>query len=88
VGTRQSTVTPVAACSASRPMSPGTRGNIYISDGYINRGCQVRHAWPMVKSWASRAPSRASSILPHAIAIDNNDNVYVGDRSNHRIQVF
>ena len=26
--------------------------------------------------------------LPHAIAIDNNDNVYVGDRSNHRIQVF
>ena len=26
--------------------------------------------------------------LPHAIAIDRNNNVYVGDRSNRRIQVF
>ena len=26
--------------------------------------------------------------MPHAIAIDKNDNVYVGDRGNQRIQVF
>ena len=26
--------------------------------------------------------------LPHAIAIDRNNNIYVGDRSNRRIQVF
>jgi hypothetical protein len=26
--------------------------------------------------------------IPHSIAIDLRDNIYVGDRSNHRIQVF
>ena len=26
--------------------------------------------------------------LPHAIAIESNDKIYVGDRSNRRIQVF
>jgi len=26
--------------------------------------------------------------LPHSIAIDLEDNIYVGDRSNHRIEVF
>ena len=36
----------------------------------------------------ARAPGRDSSTLPHTIAIDRNNNIYVGDRTNRRIQVF
>ena len=36
----------------------------------------------------ARAPAPGQFNLPHAIAIDRNDNIYVGDRSNRRIQVF
>ena len=51
-------------------------------------GRQIRQERRLGEVMGRRAPARASSALPHAIAIDRNDNVYVGDRANHRIQVF
>jgi sugar lactone lactonase YvrE len=41
-----------------------------------------------VKSWGTKGTGPGQFRLPHAIAIDRNNNIYVGDRSNHRIQVF
>jgi sugar lactone lactonase YvrE len=41
-----------------------------------------------VKSWGSKGTGPGQFVIPHAIAIDAQDNVYVGDRTNHRIQVF
>src|SRR5207247_8695861 len=41
-----------------------------------------------VKQWGTKGTGPGQFNLPHAIAIDRNDNVYVGDRSNRRIQVF
>jgi hypothetical protein len=41
-----------------------------------------------VKSWGTKGTAPGQFNLPHAIAIDRNDNIYVGDRSNRRIQVF
>ena len=78
------------ACSASRPTWRGIRtGNIYISDGYINsRVAKYDRNGDWVKSWGERGTGPGQFRLPHAIAIDRNDNVYVGDRSNRRIQVF
>lgn len=66
-----------------------SRGNIYISDGYINSRIakyDARGDW--VKSWGTPGTGPGQFHLPHAIAIDRNDNVYVGDRANRRIQVF
>jgi streptogramin lyase len=64
-----------------------SKGNIYISDGYINsRVAKYDMHGKWVKSWGEPGTEPGQFRLPHAI--DNNDNVYVGDRSNHRIQVF
>ena len=64
-------------------------GNIYITDGYINSRVakyDKNAAW--VKSWGDKGAAPGQFQLPHAIAIDRNDNIYIGDRTNRRIQVF
>ena len=64
-------------------------GNIYISDGYINsRVAKYDKNGDWVKSWGEPGTGPGQFRLPHAIAIDRSNNVYVGDRTNHRIQVF
>ena len=66
-----------------------SEGNIYISDGYVNsRVAKYDRNGDWVKSWGSKGTGPGQFRLPHSIAIDRNNNVYVGDRSNHRIQVF
>src|SRR5881396_234637 len=66
-----------------------SEGNIYISDGYINsRVAKYDKNGDWVKSWGERGTGPGQFNLPHAIAVDRNNNIYVGDRSNRRIQVF
>src|SRR5438876_2083404 len=66
-----------------------SEGNIYISDGYINsRIAKYDKNGDWVKSWGERGTGPGQFNLPHAIAVDRNNNIYVGDRSNRRIQVF
>src|SRR6201997_348324 len=66
-----------------------SKGNTYISDGYINsRVAKFDMHGQWVKSWGEPGTEPGQFHFPHAIAIDNNDKGYVGDRSNHRIQVF
>jgi 6-bladed beta-propeller protein len=66
-----------------------SKGNIYISDGYINsRVAKYDKDGNWVKQWGTKGTSPGQFNLPHAIAIDKDDNIYVGDRSNRRIQVF
>jgi DNA-binding beta-propeller fold protein YncE len=66
-----------------------SKGNIYITDGYINsRVAKFDKNGDWVKQWGSKGNGPGQFNLPHSIAIDRNDNVYVGDRSNRRVQVF
>jgi len=66
-----------------------SKGNIYITDGYVNsRVAKYDANGDWVKSWGERGTEPGQFRLPHTIAIDKDDNVYVGDRSNRRIQVF
>ena len=70
--------------------------NLYVSDGYTNGRVakfDKRGAW--VKAWGTRGtggphadqnPGQFNT--PHNIAVDRQDNVYVADRNNRRIQVF
>src|SRR4051812_30203424 len=66
-----------------------SEGNTYITDGYVNsRVAKYDRNGDWVKSWGSKGTGPGQFRLPHAIAIDRGNNIYVGDRTNHRIQVF
>ena len=66
-----------------------SRGNIYITDGYVNsRVAKYDMNGDWVMSWGEPGTGPGQLRTPHSIAIDRNDNVYVGDRGNGRIQVF
>jgi sugar lactone lactonase YvrE len=64
-------------------------GNIFVSDGYGNsRVAKYDKNGRFLKSVGSRGSAPGELNLPHTIATDAKGNVYVGDRSNRRIQVF
>ncbi|MEQ1908623.1 MAG: peptidyl-alpha-hydroxyglycine alpha-amidating lyase family protein [Vicinamibacterales bacterium] len=66
-----------------------SQGNIYITDGYINsRVAKIDKNGDWVKSWGEPGTGPGQFRTPHAIAIDKDDNVYVGDRGNQRVQIF
>jgi hypothetical protein len=64
-------------------------GNIFISDGYGNsRVVKISpdgHWLKMVGTWGHDQDQFST---PHGIAVDAQNNVYVADRGNRRIQVY
>ncbi|MDH3506143.1 MAG: peptidyl-alpha-hydroxyglycine alpha-amidating lyase family protein [Gammaproteobacteria bacterium] len=63
--------------------------NIYISDGYINsRVAKYDKHGNWIMSWGSFGDAPGEFDLLHSIAADRDNNIYVADRSNRRIQVF
>ena len=66
-----------------------SEGNIYITDGYVNsRVAKYDKNGDWVKSWGEKGTGPGQFHLPHAIVADRDNNLYVGDRTNRRIQVF
>ena len=41
-----------------------------------------------MKSWGAKGTGPGQFRIPHAIVADRNNNLYVGDRTNRRVQVF
>jgi DNA-binding beta-propeller fold protein YncE len=64
-------------------------GNIFVADGYGNsRIAKYDKHGRFIKSAGTRGSEPGQLNLPHTMAADANGNVYVGDRSNNRVQVF
>jgi NHL repeat len=75
----------------SRPTDVGwdKAGNIFVTDGYGNsRVVKFDRTGRFIKDAGSRGSQRGQLNLPHTMAVDADGNVYVGDRSNVRVQVF
>jgi DNA-binding beta-propeller fold protein YncE len=64
-------------------------GNIFVSDGYGNsRVVKYDKNGKFLAAVGSKGSGQLQLNLPHTLAADANGNIYVGDRSNNRIQVF
>ncbi len=70
-------------------MAIASDGSVFVADGYGNN--RIVHFDPQgkfVKAWGKLGTGPEELSLPHAIAIDSKDRIYVADRNNVRIQIF
>jgi peptidylamidoglycolate lyase len=64
-------------------------GSFYIADGYGNsRIIKFSNSGTYLFEWGTKGDKTGQFNIPHGIALDENENVYVADRENNRIQVF
>ena len=64
-------------------------GKIYISDGYLNsRILCYSPTGKYLFEWGTKGGGPGQFDIPHGIAIDVDENIYVADRENNRIQKF
>ena len=64
-------------------------GNIFVSDGYgDNRVVKYDKNGRFIKSAGKQGTGPGELRLPHTLAADAQGNIYIGDRSNARVQVW
>jgi hypothetical protein len=69
-------------------ISPNT-GDVYVTDGYGNsRVHRYSSEGKHIVSWGAPGVDPGEFQVPHNVVIDGDENVYVTDRENYRLQVF
>lgn len=64
-------------------------GSIIVADGLINsRVAKYDANGKFITAWGGKGKANGQFDAVHAVAIDKQDNIYVADRSNDRVQVF
>jgi len=64
-------------------------GSFYVSDGYVNTRVAKFDAHGVFQfQWGTKGSNEAQFDLPHGIALDRENRVYVADRGNARVQIF
>lgn len=64
-------------------------GTPVVADGYRNaRVAFLQRGGGVVTAWGSQGRADGEFDLPHGVAVDGDDRVYVADRDNARVQVF
>lgn len=66
-----------------------SNGDVFVSDGYMNRRVvKFDKSGQYLLDWGMEGDEDGEFALPHGIAVDLQNRVYVADRTNLRIQVF
>ena len=64
-------------------------GELYVSDGYgQNRWHRFDSERRLLNSWGETGSGPGQFLLPHAVWVDRDNQVYVIDRTNQRVQLF
>ena len=64
-------------------------GSIVVADGLDNsRVVKFDSSGKFIKAWGTKGSADGQFDVVHAVAIDNQNRIYVADRNNDRIQVF
>lgn len=64
-------------------------GSVYVCDGYGNsRVVKFSATGKYLFEWGKKGDKESEFNIPHGITLDNNENVYVADRENKRVQIF
>ena len=67
-------------------------GDIFVADGHDeggnNRIVKFSEDGEFIKEWGSAGQADGQFIDPHALAMDSQGRLFVGDRGNSRIQIF
>lgn len=67
----------------------GRSGHIYVADGYGNaRIVKYSPTGLPLLTWGRRGSAAGEFQTPHGLSIDADENIYVSERMNHRVQVF
>jgi hypothetical protein len=68
-------------------------GDLYIADGHINpeSNRRILHLSPegdFIEAWGSKGQGPLQFECPHSLAIDSQGRIFVGDRTNNRLQIL
>ena len=67
-------------------------GDIFVADGHGGntnaRIVKFDKTGKFIKAWGKNGTGPGEFDMPHALAIDSNGRLFVGDRNNNRIQIF
>lgn len=66
-------------------------GNLFVTNGHgmgANRVMNLAGDGTFIKAWGSTGTGEGEFDIPHALAMDSQGRLFVGDRNNARIQIF
>lgn len=67
----------------------GAHGDIFVADGHRNnRVVKFSKDGKFIKAWGKLGAGPGDFNQPHALALDSQGRLFVGDRNNKRIQIF
>jgi len=70
-------------------VNTGPDGEIYVADGYGNsRVAKFAKDGKFLRDWGRKGKGPSQFRIPHAVFLDGEQRVLVGDRENQRIQIF
>ena len=93
IGERGTAGDPPQRLSEPTDVVIATNGDIFITEGHsfsdgVNRVSKFSGDGSFLMSWGTTGSGAGEFNVPHTIAIDSQDRVFIGDRGNNRIQIF